>query len=68
MKKLCDRCMTGPCPTVKSTKRFLGAWARERRRQLGDATIDLRKGILDTKAMDEALPELTHSCDCDCHK
>ncbi len=67
-RKTCDLCRQAPCETVKSARAMLGAWARERRRQMGDEAPDINKPVPDKDAMADALPELKpKTCPCPCH-
>ena len=65
----CETCMNAPCPKIQATKRLLGNWARERRRQ-GVSIVGPPK---DKKAMDDAMAQpvddvLSAECDCGCHQ
>lgn len=65
----CAKCLADPCPTVRSVKRLLGAWARERRRQGAGLFGDLP----DPQAMDDVAKQAVdgmgdYECNCACHE
>jgi len=67
----CAICSNPPyCSVVSGARSILGAWARERRRQLGEAASDMGAGLPDRAAMDDAvaaaLPTIPQ-CACACH-
>jgi len=65
---MCERCRTEPCDRYRAARRFVGAWARERKRQ----GLSLLDGAADQTAMDAALDKvvdglLEAKCSCLCH-
>lgn len=68
----CEKCLNEPCPVVKGAKSVLGAWARERRRQLGAEAHNIDRGVKNQAEMDKAMDTplekaLKAVCDCPCH-
>lgn len=65
----CAKCIDTPCPIVKDAKKLLGTWARERRRQMGDAASDIGQPLPDQQALADKLPDdiFKVECDCPCH-
>jgi len=68
--KLCDYCLSTPCPKVEATRSLLGNWAREKRRQGAQSILHPTE---DKEAMNDAMREPVDSvfeaiCDCKCHE
>lgn len=65
----CKKCLEDPCPVVKSAKKLIGTWARERRRQMGEDAAAFGRPLPDQQALADKLPDeiFKVECDCPCH-
>ena len=64
----CKRCLDEPCDRVRATRKLLGAWARERRRQAAGLFGALADEDAMTKAVSKPVDEAFQAtCTCECH-
>jgi hypothetical protein len=65
----CERCMAEPCDRVRSTRKLLGSWARERRRQDVGLFGALKSESAMATAVDTSVKDaLEAKCSCGCHE
>lgn len=63
----CLRCVEDDCSVRRAARSLLGAWVRERKRQLGSRAADLTQDIPDRESMERAVPSFEADCLCKCH-